>query len=104
MTIAGGLTFLGLIIAIAVPSFAAIIKIADAFAGELRVLVTALAAVPSGDAAHDHAADGDLPNPIHGQLPCPVSPGHGSRSLVESETITGASGKSRKFAAGGAHV
>ncbi|MCZ4340157.1 hypothetical protein O4H52_00965 [Sphingomonadaceae bacterium G21617-S1] len=104
MTLAGGLTFAGLIIAVAVPGVAAIFKIADAFAAELRVLVAALAGVPSGDAADDHAADGDLPNPVHGQLPSALSPGHGSRSLVDSETITGTSGKIRKFAAGGAHV
>lgn len=91
MTLAGGLTFAGLIIAVAVPGVAAIFKIADAFAAEVRVLVAALAGMPGGDAADDHAADSDLPNPVHGPL-------------VESETITGTSGKIRKFAVGGAHV
>jgi hypothetical protein len=91
MTLAGGLTFAGLIIAIAVPSFMVIVKIADAFAGELRVLVAAFAAVPGDDAAHDHAADSDLPSPVHG-------------ALVEAETTGCTSGKIRKFAVGGSLV
>lgn len=91
MTFAGGLTYAGLIIAIAVPSFAAIIKIADAFAGEIRVLVASLAAVPGVAAAHDHAADSHLPSPVHG-------------ALVESEMTGRTSGKTGNFAVEAAHV